>query len=319
MLGFAEESADEADIGGLHLGASNEIGESLPEGFALFGVFEEADLLKDSEEVSFEVFEVLGCGEILVGFGVSFWGCWIVSGEFIESEGDGLGKIERGVLGGGGDGEKEMATGKFAIGKAAAFPAKDKSDVLLGLGQLGGKTRQGNESGKAVSRPGGGADDEVGLGNGVFKGAEAKCLAQDGLGMSGGSLSGRILEVAWVDEAEIGNAKVVHGASDGANVFREGRFHQNDAKISREVWHWLGRFCASWLGREWSGRGDLNSRPRGPDPRALPDYATPRQSAYGKGKIAARKRRLQRRFFRRCLFAAVASGKKLDLCGLLGR
>ena len=67
LLGFAEESADEADVGGLHLGAGGEIGESLPEGLALFWVFEKANLLKDGEEVGFEVFELLGGGEIFVG------------------------------------------------------------------------------------------------------------------------------------------------------------------------------------------------------------------------------------------------------------
>ena len=67
LLGFAEKAADEADVGGLHLGAGNEIGESLPEGLALFWIFEEADLLEDGEEVGFEVFELLGGGEIFVG------------------------------------------------------------------------------------------------------------------------------------------------------------------------------------------------------------------------------------------------------------
>ena len=84
LLGFAEESADEADVGGLHLGAGGEIGEALPEGLALFGVFEEADLLEDGEEVGFEVFEVLGGGEFLVVLVLVFWVGRVVAREFVE-------------------------------------------------------------------------------------------------------------------------------------------------------------------------------------------------------------------------------------------
>ena len=84
LLSFAEETADEAEVGGLHLGAGGEIGESLPEGLTLFGIFEEADLLKDSEEVGFEVFELLGGGKFLVGLSLVFGVGRVVAGEFIE-------------------------------------------------------------------------------------------------------------------------------------------------------------------------------------------------------------------------------------------
>lgn len=134
LLGFAEEAADEANVGGLHLGAVDEIGEFLPEGLALFGVFEEADLLEDGEEVGFEVFEVLRGGEFLVGFWVSCWAWRVVAGEFVEGEGDGLGEVEGGVLVVGWDCEEDVAAGEFAVGETAAFSAKDEGDVLLGWG-----------------------------------------------------------------------------------------------------------------------------------------------------------------------------------------
>ena len=136
-----------------------------------------------------------------------------------------MGKVERGILGVGGDGDEQMATRDLAVDETAAFPAKNEGDALLRWGQLIGKTGQGNGSGKAVSGPGGGADDKMGLGNGGFKGAEAEGVLQNGLGASGGSLGGGVLEVARVDEAKIGNAEVVHSAGDGADVFREGWFH----------------------------------------------------------------------------------------------
>ena len=91
----------------------------------------------------------------------------------------------------------------------------------------------------------------MGLGDGVFKGAEAEGVAQDGLRMSGGSPGGGALEVAGLDEAEIENAKVVHSAGDGADVFREGGLHQNNAKIGGKVWHlvWDCRFVLAGNGR----------------------------------------------------------------------
>lgn len=224
LLGFAEESADEADVGGLHLGAVGEIGEFLPEGVALFGVFEEADLLEDGEEVGFEVFKILRGGEVLGSLGVWF-GCWVVAGEFVEGESDGLGEVEGGVFGVGWDCEEEMAVGEFAVGEAVAFSAKDDGDVLLVWWQFCGKAGQGNGGGEAVSGSGGGADDEVGLGEGGLEGLESECVLQDGLGVGGGSLGGGVLEVAGVDEAEVGDAKVVHDAGDGADVFREGWFY----------------------------------------------------------------------------------------------
>lgn len=165
-----------------------------------------------------------------------------------------MGKVEGGVLGVGGDCEEKMATRDFAVGEAATFPAKDEGDVLSGWRQFCGKVGQGNGSGKAVSGSGGGADDKMGLGDGVFKGAEAEGVAQDGLRMSGGSPGGGVLEVTRLDEAEIENAKVVHSAGNGADVFREGRLHQNNAKIGGEVWHWVGG-CFALFGQRMVGAG----------------------------------------------------------------
>ena len=71
-LGFAEEAADEANVGGLHLGAGDQVGETLPESVALLRVFKKADLLENGEEVDFEVFEILGRDEIFVGFWAVF-------------------------------------------------------------------------------------------------------------------------------------------------------------------------------------------------------------------------------------------------------
>ena len=197
----------------------------MPEGVALFGVFEEAGLLEDGEEVGFEVFEVLGGGEFLVVLVLVFWVGRVVAGEFVEGESDGLGEVEGGVFGVGWDCEEEMAVGEFAVGEAVAFSAKDEGDVLLGWGQFCGKTGQGNGGGEAVSGSGGGADDEVGLGDCGLEGLELECVLQDGLGVCGGSLGGRVLEVAGVDEAEVGDAEVVHDAGDGADVFRKGWFY----------------------------------------------------------------------------------------------
>lgn len=128
-------------------------------------------------------------------------------------------------MGVGGDGEEEVAAGEFAVGEAAAFSAKDEGDVLWGCRQFCGKAGQGNGRGKAISEAGGGADDKVGLRDGVLEGLEAEGVLQDGLGVGGGSLGGGVLEVAGVDEAEVGEAEVVHGAGDGADVFREGWFY----------------------------------------------------------------------------------------------
>ena len=115
--------------------------------------------------------------------------------------------------------------------------------------QLGGKTGQGNGGGKAVSGPGSGADDKVGLRDGVFKGLEAEGVLQDELGLGGGSLGGGVLEVAGVDKAEVEDAEVVHGAGDGADVFREGRFYEDDAEVSGEVWRWFWGFVLAGNGR----------------------------------------------------------------------
>lgn len=133
-----------------------------------------------------------------------------------------MGEVERGVFGVGWDCEEEVATGEFAVGKAAAFPAKDEGDVLLIWRQLSGKAGQGNGGGKAVSRSGGGADDEVGLGDSGLERLEAEGGLEDGLGVGGGLLGGGVLVGARVDEAEVGDAEVVHGAGDGADVFWEG-------------------------------------------------------------------------------------------------
>lgn len=200
-------------------------------------------------------------------------------------------------MGVGGDGEENVAAGEFAVGEAAAFPAKDEGDVLLGLRQLGGKTGQGNGGGKAVSESGGGADDKVRLRDGVFKGLEAEGGLEDGLGVGGGSLGGGVLEVAGVDKAEVEDAEVVHGAGDGADVFREGRFYEDDAEVSGEVWHWFfwGLGGLFWLGMVGAGRFELPTSWSRSTRAARLRYAP---IGYGKGKVAARERRLQRRFLR---------------------
>ena len=89
---------------------------------------------------------------------------------------------------------------------------------------MGGKTGQGNGGGKAVSGPGSGADDKVGLRDGVFKGLEAEGVLQDGVGVGAVRWAAGFWKLQGLTRVEVGDVEVVHGAG-AADVFPEGWFH----------------------------------------------------------------------------------------------
>ncbi len=64
---------------------------------------------------------------------------------------------------------------------------------------------------------GGGADDEGAVGDGLGYGGEFGGGVQDGGGVDGGA-GGFEWDGVFIDDAEVGEAEVVHRAGDGADV-----------------------------------------------------------------------------------------------------
>lgn len=74
---------------------------------------------------------------------------------------------------------------------------------------------------------GGGADDEGAVGDGLGYGGEFGCGGEDGGRIDGGAC-GFEWDRVLVDDAEVGEAEVVHRAGDGADVLRVAGADEND-------------------------------------------------------------------------------------------
>jgi len=74
---------------------------------------------------------------------------------------------------------------------------------------------------------GGGAGDEGAVGDGLGDGRELSGGGEDGGGVDGGA-GGFERDGILVDDAEVGEAEVVHGAGDGADVLRVAGADEDD-------------------------------------------------------------------------------------------
>jgi len=179
-----------------------------------------------------------------------------LAGEFVEADGDGLaevhGEMARGFLpcGGAGrehgDGGEERGVAELVVGEAGFFRAEEQGYAGLGVfgGIKGGEEDWGgllegeDGTGKVAVADGCGGGDEGAIRDGFGEGGEAAGLLHDGGGGDGGfgselggfELGGFEGGGVVVDDAEVVEAEVLHGAGGGADVAGVAGADQDDGE-----------------------------------------------------------------------------------------
>jgi hypothetical protein len=234
-----EDLAEDAHPGHrLAVGRAELLGELADDGLGGVGG-EAAGVAGGVEDVEEELGETLAvfCGRWSCVEGRDLDGGFEAgAGELVEADGDGLAEVHGEVAAVlrrvHGDGGEEGGVGELVVGEAGFFGAEEESDAVLrgrrgwgcvqGLKDEGGGLLEG-ENGvlELALADGGGGDDEGAVGDGGGEGVVAAGGVQDvlrgysGLGLQLGGFK-RGGEV--VDDAEVGEAEVLHGASRGADV-----------------------------------------------------------------------------------------------------
>jgi len=143
-----------------------------------------------------------------------------IADEFVEGDGDGLAEVEGAMLFAGGNAQEPVAMAEVFVGEADFFGAEEKSDPggkEFAADKAGAGFESANGMLQGAAADGGGADDESAIGDGVGDGGEFLGVGEK----FGGADGGAGFAEGWlvgVDEAELGEAEVAHGAGGGADV-----------------------------------------------------------------------------------------------------
>jgi hypothetical protein len=130
-----------------------------------------------------------------------------------------------------------VAVAEVFVGEADFFRTEEKSDAS-GEEFAADEADSGLEAAKRMlqgaAADGGGADHERAIGDGIGDALEFFGVGEK-LGCADGGAGFAEGEFVRVDDAELGEAEVAHGASDGADVKGISRGDQDDAEIA-ELW-----------------------------------------------------------------------------------
>jgi hypothetical protein len=167
-----------------------------------------------------------------VVYGAGGWrGERVEANEFEEGDGDGLAEIHAGGAWDGGDADEEMAVGHIVVGEAEFFAAEQEGDGAgMGADESGGVLEAMDGEADIAFGGAGGADDEGGSSDGGGEGVKVTGGEQDVAGVRAGAgfVGG---DAVGLDQAEIGEAEVGHGAGDGANIEGIAGLDEDDAQI----------------------------------------------------------------------------------------
>ncbi len=163
------------------------------------------------------------------------WGCRgaVVAGELIEADGDGLAEIDGFLHGLGGDVKERGAVAEVVFGEAGFLGAEYDGETAGGdsgveFGAELGQRKNGLQG--LAARYGGGAEDEGAVGDSIGKGGKFAGGGEDG-GCADGGTSFLPGGLKWLNEAEVGEAEVDHGAGYRADVERIAGTHEDDGTV----------------------------------------------------------------------------------------
>ena len=154
--------------------------------------------------------------------------------QLVGADHDGHGQVQGLVVGGGRDADDLGAKGEVVEGEAVVLGAEHDGDGGgRGGGEEVGRPFAGRLGVVAVeSAAVGGAGDEGAVGDGFGEGVEHLAVVEDASGVAGHG--GGILHVhalARVDEGQLREAHVHHGAADGADVAAVDGVDEDDADV----------------------------------------------------------------------------------------
>ncbi|HEX2713255.1 MAG TPA: hypothetical protein VHM88_13730 [Candidatus Acidoferrales bacterium] len=130
------------------------------------------------------------------------------------------------------DAQKPVAVAEVGVGKAAFFGAEKKGDAAgrEAFADEGSGLRQAFHGVLwAATSEGSGAYDESTVGDGFRDGFEFFSASEKGRSSDGGT-SFAESKFVGIDDAEVGETEVAHGAAGGANVERVARGNKNDTE-----------------------------------------------------------------------------------------
>lgn len=136
-----------------------------------------------------------------------------------------------------------MAVAEIFVGEAALFGAEEEGNVAgdEAFADEGRGLLQAFDGmlGFAAAE-GGGADDEGAVADGFSKGLEFFGAGEEGRGADGGTGFAES-EFVGVDDAEVEEAEIAHGAGGGADVERVARGYEDEVEMVELRWSGQGR------------------------------------------------------------------------------
>lgn len=155
--------------------------------------------------------------------------------EFVGAEEDGLGEVEAAVFGVGGDADPVGAEFEVVVAEAFVLGAEDEGDGGAGGGdveELGGPVAGGAGLFAVEAVDAAGDGDGAAVGDGFGEGGGLGAVFVDGEGFEGHFPEFDLVEAGvGVDEGEVVEAAVFHGAADGADVAAVEGVDADDADI----------------------------------------------------------------------------------------
>ena len=153
--------------------------------------------------------------------------------DFVETDGDSLAEVHGGMGFAGGNVGEPVAVAEVVVGEADFFGSEENRDALGGEGVAdevgGGFEGVHGVLGLAVAKRGG-SDDEGAVGDGFGEAGEFLGLLQD-VGRAHGGAGFAEGEVVGLDDAEMEESEVAHGAGSGAEVERVASADEDDAEV----------------------------------------------------------------------------------------